>query len=293
MKVLVVAIDGQVRSKLESQLAVRGHLFESVGNEWLQSTDTEVKSALSLAITDDIDLVVNALSFELLQLQADAGLVERLALLVDACEQASIPLIQLSSSQVFDGVDGGRHREVEPMVPASRLGALLCRMEELVRHGCQQHIIIRTGPVFSSVGDNLLTSIIRGFRRGEVLVLSNIGSSCPIHARDLARVISAIIDQLSCGAEPWGTYHYCSSDPASSYLFAETVLAVVTQYTEAFDQPLRLESVDTVDAGWCWPLLNCEKILNTFGIKQLPWRGYVVSTVKKICESEKEESTNE
>ncbi|WP_159931251.1 hypothetical protein [Oceanicoccus sp. KOV_DT_Chl] len=31
--------------------------------------------------------------------------------------------------------------------------------------------------------------------------------------------------------------------------------------------------------------MNCDKIRNTFGIKQLPWRAFVVPTVKKIFEN--------
>ncbi len=36
-----------------------------------------------------------------------------------------------------------------------------------------------------------------------------------------------------------------------------------------------------MDEDWQRPLLNCEKILNTFGIKQLPWRAFIAPTIKK------------
>ena len=287
MKVLIIALDDQIRHALEAQLDVRGRQYETVGLEWFKREGPVDVQRPPLTIPNDIGVVVNALSLECLeQGLADENLIEFLALLAQACEQAAIPLLQLSNSQVFDGFDGGRHRESEDVVPASRIGALLSRMEELLRGSCSRHVVLRVGPLFSSRGDNLLTGLLDKFQRGETLSLSSSGKSCPIHTKDLARVLSAIIDQLSCGCESWGTYHYTSSDPASSYQFAETVLAVVSQYTQANEQPLMLEPIETADTDWPRPLLNCEKILNTFGIKQLPWRAFVVPTVKKIFEAE-------
>ncbi len=288
MKVLVIALNGQIRDALVAQLGLRNRLFDSVGSEWFDPDGPVDAQRPPLKIPSNTSIVINAISLECLEQQQEDDVTGRVALLAQACEQAAIPLIQLSSSQVYDALDGGLHREEEEVVPASRIGAMLCRIEELVRGGCKQHIILRTGPLFSGVGDNLLTSLLADFRQGETLRLSSTGNSCPTHAGDLARVISAIIDQLSCGAGPWGTYHYCSSDPASSYLFAETVLAIVSQYTPV-DQSLILEPQDVTDGNWQRPLLNCEKILNTFGIKQLPWRTFILSTVKQILQPEKKE----
>ncbi|MEE8058183.1 MAG: sugar nucleotide-binding protein [Pseudomonadales bacterium] len=292
MKVLVIALDAQIRDALETQLSIRNRVFESVGLEWFQSAKPDVQRLL-FNIPQGIGVVVNAISLECLERKADGGLIEPLRLLAQACERESIPLIQLSNSQVFDSIDGGRNREDDPVVPASRIGALLGRIEDLVRGSCKRHIILRSGPLFSSKGDNLLTVLLKSFQQGETLSLSNVGTCCPVHTSDLARIVSAIIDQLSCGAEPWGSYHYCSSDPASSYLFAETVLAVVMQYAKASDHPLQLEALETIDSRWPRPLLNCEKILNTFGIKQLSWRMFVVPTVKKIFQSEEKEQHDE
>ena len=293
VKVLVIALDGQIRDALETQLSARNRPFDSVGSEWFDPDEPVDVQRPPLTIPKDIAVVVNAISLECLEQQVDESLVDMVSLLSQACQQAAIPLIQLSNSQVFDGLDGGRHREDDDVVPASRIGALLCQMEEQVRANCKQHIILRTGPLFSAVGENLLTSLIAGFRKGKPLTLSSTGSSCPMHASDLARVISAIIDQLDCGAQPWATYHYCSSDPVSSYLFAETVLAVVSQYLPAGNSPLVLEPQDTADTRWPRPLLNCDRILNTFGIKQLPWRAFMIPVVKQIFEPDKEDPCDE
>ncbi len=279
MTVLVIALDTQVRAALEAQLTVRNRAFECRGLEWLQANQA------SCSIPGDVSVVVNTLSLEYLDAggEPDSALLSGL---LQSCEQAAIPLLHLSSDQVFDGIDGGRNREDDPVAPASRIGAQLSRLEELVRTGCQRHIILRTGPLFSSQGDNVLTRLLQGIQQGEALSLSNAGKCCPLHSSDLARVVTAIIEQLACGAEPWGNYHYCSSDPASNYQFAETVLAVASQYSPVSEPSLQLESLEINDTSWSRPLLHCNKIRNAFGIKQLPWRTFISPSVKKFFDQQ-------
>lgn len=285
MKVLIIALDAQIREALAAQFESRRRFFECVGREWLKPAGPVDVQRPPLTIPDDIGVVINAISLECLEQNTDASLIDDLALLAGGCAQARIPLIQLSNSQVFDGIDGGRHREDDPCVPASRIGALLGRMEELIRGTCAEHIILRTGPLFSVHGNNLLTGMLARVKAGEFLQLSASGLSCPMHAGDLARVISAIVDQLSCGCDGWGTYHYTSSDPTSNYQFAETAIAVASQFVDEDSKALLGESDGPDDGDWLRPLLNCEKILNSFGIKQLPWRSSVVPTVKDYFEA--------
>ncbi|MEH6559684.1 MAG: sugar nucleotide-binding protein [Oceanicoccus sp.] len=281
MKVQVIALEGQVRDALEAQLTTRGRYVVTSGGD-----STHMPGVNDWNIPEDVDIVVNALTLGCLEQGVDEAYLDAMVSLAEACERAGVPIIQLSTGQVFDGGNSRRFKETDIVVPVSRIGAMLSRMEELLRGSCRHHIILRTGPLFSSADGNLLTNLITRFRRGDSISLSSLDNSCPLHAKDLARVISAIIDQLSCGCESWGTFHYCSSDPASSYQFAETALAVVSQYTESGPRPLTLKSSDDPHTEWSRPVLNCDKILNTFGIKQLPWRAFVVPTIKKIFDND-------
>ena len=286
MKVLVIALDTQIRSALEAQFDLRSRAFKSVGLEWLQPVVVDTQSAL-LQIPEDIGVVVNTLF-------PQDTLPATLALLAQACERAAVPLIQLSSCQVFDGLEGGRYRETDKLGSATALAQQLTHMEAVVQADCSRHILLRVGPLFSTAGKDLLVDLLNAFKRGETQRLSSRGKSCPLHAEDLARVISAIIDQLDCGCESWGIYHYCSSDPVSSYQFAETVLAAASQYRVTDQELLVLDADGGMDADWPKPLLNCEKIRNTFGIMQLPWRAFIAPTVKSIIQNNSiEEAKNE
>jgi dTDP-4-dehydrorhamnose reductase len=93
-------------------------------------------------------------------------------------------------------------------------------------------------------------------------------------------------DQLACNARCWGVYHYHSSDPATGYEFAEVVLAAAAQYwaLDADRAPLQA-SIDDPLAS-LYPLLNCQRIRDTFGIQQLPWRKAIPQLLKTIYAGE-------
>lgn len=286
MKVLIVALDTQIGDSLEIQFKLRNREYVSVGLEWLRGT---VDNCSPPVIPGNIGLVVHGLSQEYLEQNAEGPIVNELRLLAMSCEKSSIPLLHLSSCQVFDGSDAGLKKEKEAVSATKQVGDLFCQLENAVREGCSQHIILRTGPIFSAAGDNLLTQLLLQLKQSEALALSNVGKSSPIESMDLARVVSAVTDQLSCGSEPWGIYHYSSSDPASNYHFAETVLAVASQYIAIVDHPSVLTAVEKNDVSWTMPLLDCSAILNTFGIKQLPWRAFIAPTVEKYFKQETSE----
>lgn len=279
MKVLVIAQDAQIRAALASQFTQRNRAFSCVDAQWLeQRTD-------SVVLPSDIGVVINAVSLEQSGKPSNDNEIRAIENLARACKVLSIPLIQLSSNQVFDGDDGSRHRETEQPKPASREGRELLRAEKQVAKICPDHIILRSGLLFSAVGDNILTDLLAQFRQPQTLHKSTAGMGCPVFTGDLARVVSGIVDQLSCDGQARGIFHYHSSDPASQYKFSEAVLAAVSQLGGHIDSQFLLEATDTPDPDWSSPLLNCEKILNTFGIKQLPWRLSVSQAVKQIIQS--------
>jgi dTDP-4-dehydrorhamnose reductase len=115
---------------------------------------------------------------------------------------------------------------------------------------------------------------------GGSLVLDNNLRGCPVAADDGARVVSAILDQLGTGLEAWGTYHYCSSDTATYYEFAEALLASASQFSEFSSSAVELQ-----EQSQGHPRLNrsldCSKLRNTFAIKQIPWRSAIADIVKQ------------
>jgi dTDP-4-dehydrorhamnose reductase len=171
----------------------------------------------------------------------------------------------------------------------SEFGAMLARAEQLVRDSCERHLILRLGPIFSFEGTNLITQMLGQLGdHGGSLVMDNNLRGCPVAAHDGARVLSALLDQLSTGLEASGIYHYCSSDTATFYEFAEALLASASQFSEFSPDAVQLQRQPEGLA----PLnrsLNCSKIRNTFAIKQAPWRGSIPGVVKQYYENQRKQ----
>ncbi|RLA45167.1 MAG: dTDP-L-rhamnose synthase [Gammaproteobacteria bacterium] len=200
-----------------------------------------------------------------------------------ACQRTKIIYLYLSSSRVFSGQLDRPYTEEDYPDNEETVGLLLASAEQLVRDSCERHLILRMGPIFPHEGANLITQMLGPLGRGGSLVLDNNLRGCPVAVDDGARVVSALLDQLSTGVEPWGIYNYCSSESATYYEFAEALLASASQFSEFSPAVVRLER----EPDGLAPLnrvLECSKICNTFAIKQVSWRNEIADIVKRYYE---------
>lgn len=233
-----------------------------------------------------VDLRIAAASdgIDLLQ-EAD---VKRCHWVAKACQRSAMTYLYVSSSRVFSGRLDRPYTEDDQPDNETGAGALLASAEQLVCDSCERHLVLRLGPVFSFEGTNLITQMLGELgTEGGSLVMDNNLRGCPVAADDGARVISALLDQLGTGVEASGIYHYCSSDSATYYEFAEALLASASQFSEFSADAVQLECQPEGLA----PLnraLDCSKIRNTFAIKQAPWRSAVPGIVKQYYAQQKQ-----
>ena len=285
MKILLVAEKGFVEDALVTRFKVRGRECLSIDFEGL-GVVADLNSYLN---RQGIAAVINTATAERLGVEKSCSERHRgcLVRLLRAVNELRAPYIHLSSNLVFNSDGGGRNRESDTLVPSRDEGAAYVDIEALVRDRVESHLLLRSGDLFGSSGANILTELLRRFEVAADIEFCLQGYNSPVYEGDFARVISALIDQLCCGVNHWdvsvwGDYHYVSSDPTTHYHYAETVLAVMSQYT-AIDR-INLKAAEGIDAQWQRPLLNCEKILSTFGVKQLPWRSSIVTAVRNYFE---------
>lgn len=192
-----------------------------------------------------------------------------------ACGDLSIPLIQLSTDYVFDGHYASGYTEEDDTRPLGVFGESKLQGEEYVRQLLPQHIILRTSWLFSDRGDNFMLRLLAEARENRLMHAVDDRRGCPTSAFDLARVVLSIIKQLSCGAEAWGTYHYCGAEVTTRYGFSEAVIAAARQYEDLkvdSIQPVASKDYVTEAQRPATSVLKCGKILNAFGIRQRPWR---------------------
>ena len=270
--------------------------------------------------------------------------IERGHWLAKACERSGMRYILLSCDRVFSGLTGRRLRESDPADASAAPGVQMLELESRVAQAAPSALVLRTGPLFASVGRNLLTqtlermdlaatrppgpapslsraysepapSAVAGRSRGAQSPGPVAGASgraarlsppntdglnspktepgraaefdnrdvfCPVCSVDAARVIAAILDQLSVGARARGIYHYGSCDRATAYDFAEAARRAVpganggaarlnSPKTELAEVPPKAET----------RVLDCSRLRNTFAVKQVSWRHFVHAVVQQ------------
>ncbi len=204
------------------------------------------------------------------------------AILAESCAEAGCAMVHVSCAEVFSDQAVAVYSEEDDVAPLSQYGKSKLRSEELVRAALSEHIIVRTGWLFSSRGNSFVRELLEQARHQVEISVADDLQGTPTSAADLARVILAMIKQLDCGSGSWGTYHYCAAESISWFGFVEAIVAAARQYEEI---PLdRLIAVPQSElrmrqqpANSC---LDCDKILSTFGIHQRTWRSGLMQVIR-------------
>ncbi len=212
--------------------------------------------------------------------------IERSHWLAKACERSGMRYLLLSCDQVFSGRTGRSLRETDPMDAYGEPGLQMVELESRITQAAPSAIVLRTGPLFASFEQNLLTMTLEQMGPEQAAEFDDNDVFCPVSSVDAARVLAAMLDQLSVGAAATGVYHYCSGDRTTEYGFAEASLAAASQYADCGDVVIRARGREDDDRG-VTRVLDCSRLRDTFAVKQVPWRGFVNGVVKQYYNSAK------
>ncbi|WP_148861851.1 sugar nucleotide-binding protein [Marinobacter fonticola] len=228
-------------------------------------------SALEDWIPEDTDLIVNTFWHnDPEQAERDPEAIRQWTFsipmaLAEYARGRDMALLQLSTCYVFDGRKQSAYITSNPGQPFSQLGNWQWESEQALRTVLPRHMILRTGWSL----DRFIRKISESTKGATQLELSSRHRGQPVAMKDLARVIRALVMQIDCGAEVWGTYQYAGAEEISQYELGQAIVNALPA----------LEDVHVVDGVPAWArlepentTLGCIKIRNTFGVKQLPWR---------------------
>ena len=294
MKILVIGANGQIGREL-SALAVE----RSIECAALNSKQLNIARSSRIARTikrSKADVVINAAGYtqvDQAEIESDAAMasnakgVDNLAY---ACAKAHTPLIHLSSSYVFDGEKPTPYAEEDAAHPLNAYGRSKWLGEEHVRRRCAEHIILRTNWVFSEWSSNFVKLMVCNPELAERLdeLADQVGAPTP--ASDVARVVIAIAQQVSCEGRNWGTYHYTTDEAVSRHQLVAAIMHEVGDHRPESQQVMPVVSGQVQARRPVNLQLNCQKVLDDFGVQQRSWRDELARVVAVLCqESEAEE----
>jgi dTDP-4-dehydrorhamnose reductase len=289
IKILVTGASSQVGSALCARALNAGMTVAEFDDTILDSLKLEyIQAVIS---TSKPDYVVNTTSYSVVDLAQDNPHKSHVAnhdvalVLAQACDGLGLPLLHLSSDYVFDGLQRVPYKEDAYTAPVNRFGEAKLSAEKAIKQHCAKHIILRVGWIFSAYGNNFVLRTLRQLQESDHVKAVSDQQGCPTYASDVARVLIAIIMQLECDINVWGTYHYSGAEVTSWKGFAEAILAAAKKH--GVTQAQTIDAVTSLE----WPanaprpaysVLDCTKILSTFGIRQRPWRSGLVKVIDQV-----------
>lgn len=209
-------------------------------------------------------------------------------MLASVCAQANVPLLHLSTDYVFDGNQSLPYTEQDETNPISVYGMSKLEGEKELQKAMEHYILLRVCGVFSPFRKNFVKTMFMLSQDKKELRVVNDQYCCPTGANDIARVLLAIIKQLNCGATAWGTYHYVAADITTWHDFADAVVheAALTLKRDLADViPITTKEYPTKAKRPVNSVLDCQKILNTFGIQQRSWQSDMVEVVNVLSKT--------
>ena len=271
MKILITGCNGQLGNEL--QLLEKNY----PNHQWLNTDVEELDITNQLAVNqfvaeNKVDGIVNCAAYTAVdKAESDRQLATALnteapAYLAAAIEKRGGWLLHISTDYVFDGTNHTPYVETDTPCPDSVYGSTKLAGEMGVMKFCRKTMIIRTGWLYSTFGNNFVKTMLRLGRERDKLgvVFDQVGT--PTYAHDLAQAIMTAIVQ---GVKP-GIFHFSDEGVCSWYDFAKAIhrMAGINRCQVS---PLHTEEYPTPASRPHYSVLDKTKIKQTYGIVIPQW----------------------
>jgi dTDP-4-dehydrorhamnose reductase len=150
-----------------------------------------------------------------------------------ACQTLDIPLVYISTNEVFDGRADRPYLEFDPTTPINPYGYSKWAGEQIVQQLLRRFYIVRIAWVFGGERNFVRTILRLAQERPELSIVDDeIGN--PTYAPDLAEAIAALIQQPA-----YGIYHFVNEGYCSRFEFASEILRQAGR-TDVILKPIKL-----------------------------------------------------
>ncbi|TVU67677.1 MULTISPECIES: sugar nucleotide-binding protein [Cobetia] len=193
-----------------------------------------------------------------------------------ACIETDTPLVWCVADQMFEQGGEGLLDEEEVPSPIDTALRRVIATGDRIRAELPHHLIVRLGPLFGPDGrDAWLPTLIERLLAGKEIRAAEDVILCPTSVDAVAMALIGMLQQQRCGADSWGAYHLAGTEPISTYAFVSIVRTQLVTRLEGIGEAVTPGSLKALTLNSGTPLrrvLNCRRVLETFGVHQKPWR---------------------
>jgi dTDP-4-dehydrorhamnose reductase len=290
MKILLIGKGGQVGFALHKKLASIGEVIATDRNE----LNLENSDAIRVFIEKiKPDIIINAAAYtEVDKAESEFELAHKVnteapKVLAEKASQLNIPIIHFSTDYVFDGLKNEPYVETDNANPKSVYGQTKWKGEEAIRNH-KKHIILRTGWVFSSRGQNFLKTILKLIQEKSSLNIVSDQKGKPTSADAIAVVTYTIVKTIlnKPSFKDFGTYHLALDGDTNWYQYAcfindEAIrLGLKTTMTSQEIKSIPSDACPMVAKRPMNSRLDTTKIKKTFMLELPHWKMEVAAILK-------------
>jgi dTDP-4-dehydrorhamnose reductase len=208
-------------------------------------------------------------------------------LVAQAAANLKVPVIQLSTDYVFDGVAASPYREDDPVAPINFYGRSKLAGEEAVRAAAADHVILRTSWVFAPFGENFVRTMLRlASVRDEIRVVADQQGS-PTSALDIAasiiEVARNLIDRPN-DATLRGIFHLTNAGQTTWADFAAEIFRLAAKQggPSARIVPIETSQYPTPARRPARSILDISKIALVHGVRPQHWTEALAVVIDRL-----------
>ncbi len=227
MKILVTGAAGRLGSQLVAQLQEEHHVRGAgkVGDASHELDIADYDACRRLVADTNPDIVLHPAAWTDVN---GCALNPRKALRINGLgtgnlaavtAQRGIPILYVSSNEVFDGALDRAYNEYDYPNPLNAYGYSKWHGERAIAQVNPRHYIVRSSWLFAHGGRNFIQAILGAARAGKPLRVVTNEVANPTYTNDLAAAIARLIE-----AERFGIYHLVNEGAVSRWQFARHVL---------------------------------------------------------------------
>ncbi|MDR1018107.1 MAG: dTDP-4-dehydrorhamnose reductase [Lachnospiraceae bacterium] len=134
-------------------------------------------------------------------------------------ESIGAKLVQISTDDVFSGLNKLPYTEYDETHPRTVYGQSKLAGEEYVKNFCSKHFIVRSNWVYGKGESNFLYKVLKAAKNEKTFRVSPYQMGSPTSSFELAKFIIQLID-----TDEFGLYHATCSGSCSRYEFAKEIV---------------------------------------------------------------------
>lgn len=212
--------------------------------------------------------------------------------LAAAAGRLGIPFVQISTDYVFDGQKSTPYREDDATAPLGIYGRSKREGEIAVLERYPSAVILRTSWVYSPFGQNFVKTMLRLAATRDKVRVVNDQYGTPTFARDIAKAILEILDQINerRQARLAGIYHLSANGFTTWHGFAQAIFASWRKRgrTVPILEAIPSSEYPTPAQRPANSRLDCSKAERAFGLRLPVWQKGLEACLDELATAEGE-----